>query len=55
MSGKPKYTFIEELEDRHGVIREYGYDKYGRKFFINMREVRAIYKSRGIDDLREVI
>jgi hypothetical protein len=52
---KRKYEFIETVTDRHGVDREYGYDKYGLKYFVNLREVQVIYKSRGIEDLKKMV
>jgi hypothetical protein len=52
---KRKYDFTETVIDRHGVEREYSYDKYGTKFFVNLKEVQRIYKSRGIEDLKEMV
>lgn len=52
---KKKYEFTERIVDSNGVERVYGYDKAGRKYFINIREVMDIYEQNGWDGFREVV
>lgn len=52
MVKKPKFEYIEEIIDRHGVKRKYGYTKDGGKFWRNLHEVMRIYEERGIKELK---
>ena len=49
-----KYVFIEEIVDRHGITRIYGYDRDMRKYFVNLHEVVQTYKKRGLEGFRNI-
>jgi len=49
-----KYECLENYTDRNGILRVYGYDSRGRKFFVNMREVIEAYRERGLDGFEVV-
>jgi hypothetical protein len=52
---RKEFVYIEKVVDKNGVERIYGYDSEGRKYFMNLEEVVAEYKKRGINSFKKVI